>query len=106
MAGPLFRSTKAFLGRYLDSRNQRRLKEFYEGLLEKCYGICPELDQLLIEVVIQPLVKSSYKQDEATKEYSDTESSSDWRTNVRILAMTKIPYALEQAENLRLKFEK
>lgn len=122
LTDPLFKATKSFLTKYLESwepirqeclerwgcnpSSEKALIEFYEGLSEKCCGIYPELDDLLTELLLKPLIQRSYKQNEQTKEYSDTEASRFWMRNVKLLDMTKIPYALEQAENLRLKFEK
>ncbi|MBS0653900.1 MAG: DUF3638 domain-containing protein, partial [Verrucomicrobia bacterium] len=85
--------------------HEKKALQFYEVFVEKYCGIRPELDQIFIEQLIQPIIQRAHRQNYETKEYSETESSYDWPGFVKALEKTKHPYAVEQAENLRLKFE-
>ncbi len=88
------------------TKAQMRIVHLYEEFSDKYWGIHPELDKLFIELMIQPIVQQAHRQDYNTKEYSETEGTWYWKTQVDALLKTKHPYAMEQAENLRLKFER
>lgn len=86
--------------------DEKKVLRMYQELSGKYCGVHPELDKIFIEQMIHPIVQGSYRQSYSSQEYSLTESSWEWQKNVEALLKTKHPYALEQAENLRLKFEK
>lgn len=83
---------------------ERKVLRMYQELSEKYWGVHLELDKIFIEQMIQPIVQGAYRQNYSTQEYSLTERSWEWQKNLAALLKTKHPYALEQAENLRLKF--
>lgn len=91
---------------YKPHDHEKRVLQFYEEFSGKYCGFCPELDQIFIEQLILPIIQKAHKKEYKSEEYSETEGSYNWEGYVTVLEKTKHPYALEQAENLRLKFER
>lgn len=91
---------------YEPTEHEKKALQLYEEFTEKYCGICPELDQIFVRHLIQPIIQKAHKQDYKSGEYSETESFYDWEEYVKVLEKIKHPHAVEQAENLRLKFER
>ena len=67
--------------------------EIYADLGKKHYGISSELDQMIEEVLVDPVV-----------EYPSGFSGSGWEVSCQALKEMGIPYADEKAENMKLRF--
>jgi len=79
------------------------IKTLYSNLNEKYYGISDKLDHLIREHLLDPLIKGAHRDNDPTS----TEAAwNDSDTFLQILNETKVPYALENAENIKLKFER